>query len=163
EMECHASYTSKLNFTGFGSTQTMMAVSDIQSVCVNISHSWIRDLEITLVSPSGQQIILDKFLGRSGGEGFVGHPIDPTDCPTCTVEAGADYCWKPTATNMPMLLYANGGGSMMTYNGHSELPPGDYQASEPWTQLVGATLNGDWTIVVTDLWPIDYGKIHQWS
>jgi hypothetical protein len=94
---------------------------------------------------------------------FVGHPLDPVDCPECTAEAGADYCWKPVATNMPMLLYANTGGSMMTYNTHEELPPGDYQSSEPWTKLVGATLNGDWTIVVTDLWPIDYGKIHQWS
>jgi subtilisin-like proprotein convertase family protein len=52
---------------------------------------------------------------------------------------------------------------MTQYMGHEELPPGDYQSSDAWTKLIGAQLNGDWTIVVTDLWPIDYGKIHQWS
>ena len=26
-----------------------------------------------------------------------------------------------------------------------------------------ATLNGDWTISVTDLWPIDAGKLHDWT
>jgi len=164
EGECHASYTSKLNFTGFGSTQTLAAVSDIQSVCVNISHEWLRDMEISLQAPSGELIILDKFLGRTGGEIFLGHPSNTDgDCPECITEQGADYCWKPTATKMPMLLYANSGGAMTSFGSHSELPTGDYQASDPWTKLIGAHLNGDWTIVVTDLWPEDAGVIHQWS
>jgi hypothetical protein len=163
-MECHASYTSKLTFTGFGATQKMMAVSDIQSVCVNISHEWLRDMEIALRSPSGEVVTLDKFLGRTGGEIFLGHPLGTDiDCLNCTMEAGADYCWKPTATNMPMLPYVNNGGAMLSYLGHDELPPGDYQASDPWSNFIGATLNGDWTIVVTDLWPEDAGKIHSWS
>ncbi|MEP6865886.1 MAG: proprotein convertase P-domain-containing protein, partial [Deltaproteobacteria bacterium] len=63
----------------------------------------------------------------------------------------------------PMLDYVNANGTMMTYNGHPELPPGDYGSADPWTMLVGATLNGDWQIVVTDLWPVDAGVIHQWS
>jgi hypothetical protein len=164
ESECHASYTSTLTFSAFGSTQTLTQVSDIQSVCVNISHEWLRDMEISLQAPSGQLLVLDKFLGRNGGEVFLGEPLQTdSDCPTCTVEHGADYCWRPTATNMPMLIYANSGGTMINYGGHNELPPGDYQASEAWTQLVGATLNGDWKIVVTDLWPVDAGVIHQWS
>ena len=164
EAECHASYTSKLNFTGFGTTQKLTQISDIQSVCVNISHEWLRDMEISLVAPSGEILIMDKFLGRSGGEIFLGHPSNTDgDCPTCTTEQGADYCWKPTATNMPMLPYANANGAMTSYGGHSELPPGDYQAADPWTNLVGAKLNGDWTIVVTDLWPEDAGVIHEWS
>src|SRR5262252_7799978 len=76
ESECHASYTSKLNFTGFMQGQTMTAVSNIQSVCVNIEHSWLRDLEIQLKSPSGQILQLCKFEGRTGGEIFLGIPND---------------------------------------------------------------------------------------
>src|SRR5258706_7923011 len=63
EMECHGSYTSKLNFTGFGSTQKLMQGSDTQAVCVNLSHSWIRDLQISLRAPSRELLIMDKFPG----------------------------------------------------------------------------------------------------
>ena len=34
---------------------------------------------------------------------------------------------------------------MLSYGSYSELPPGDYQASDPWTNLVGAPLNGNWS------------------
>ena len=162
EAECHASYVSKLHYGGFGSTQTLTAASNILSVCVNISHEWSRDVEISLQAPSGQLIRLQKFLGRSGGEIYLGHPTD-SDGDGSGTEAGADYCWKPTATKPPMLDYVNGGGAMLDYMTHPELPPGDYASADPWTGLVGATLNGDWQIVVTDLWPIDAGVIHQWS
>ncbi|MEO8840020.1 MAG: hypothetical protein ABI704_00525 [Kofleriaceae bacterium] len=163
ESECHASYVSTLHFGGFGSTQLLTAPSNIVSVCVNISHEWSRDVEISLQAPSGQLIRLQKFLGRMGGEIYLGHPAD-TDGDGTGTEQGADYCWKPTATNPPMLDYVNNNsGVMMTYDGHPELPPGDYASADPWTMLVGATLNGNWQIVVTDLWPIDAGVIHQWS
>jgi len=164
EGECHASYTSKLTFTGFGATQTMTAISNIQSVCVNVSHEWLRDLEIALRAPSGQVVILDKFLGRTGGEVFLGHPTNTDgDCSACSPEQGFDYCWKPMAANMAMLPYANASQPMTSWAGHTVLPAGDYQSSDSFAQLIGATLNGDWTIVVTDLWPIDAGVIHEWS
>ncbi len=164
ENECHASYTSKLHFMGFGSTQTMMQVSDIISVCANMSHEWVRDMEISLQAPSGQLIRMQKFLGRTGGEIFLGHPDETDGDSQNWTEQGYDYCWKPTATNKPMLDYANTGGTMEILDAsHKVLPAGDYQSSDPWTMLVGATLNGDWTIIVTDLWPEDAGVIHQWS
>jgi hypothetical protein len=166
--QCRQSYTSKLHFTAFGPTQTMTMVSDIQSVCVNMSHEWIRDLEIDLVSPSGQKIALDKFEGQQCTSGvcevYLGNPLNTdSDCAACTTEMGMDYCWKPTATNAAILAYADSSGTMQTWNSHSVLPPGDYGASDPWTNLVGSTLNGDWTIAVTDLWPIDAGKLHSWT
>jgi len=170
-MECRESYTSKLHFNGFSQGQQLMAISDIQSVCVNMSHEWIRDLEIDLLSPSGQKIALDKFEGQTCGSGansicevFLGHPTDTDgDCTGCAPEMGFDYCWKPGATNMPIIDYANAGNTMMSWNSIDVLPPGDYPASDPFSNLIGATLNGDWTISVTDLWEIDAGKIHSWT
>jgi hypothetical protein len=166
--ECRASYRSSLHFMGFGQGQAVMAVSDIQSVCVNMSHEWIRDLEIDLLAPSGQKLALDKFLGQNCTSGvcevFLGHPLNTDgDCPGCTQEMGMDYCWKPTATNPPILDYANAGSTMDNWNGMDVLPAGDYKASDDFSTLIGATLNGDWTISVTDLWPIDAGKIHSWT
>jgi hypothetical protein len=167
-MECRASYQSSLHFMGFSQGQTVMAVSDIQSVCVNMSHEWIRDLEIDLISPSGQKIALDKFQGQDCAMGicevFLGHPLDTdSDCTGCTAEMGMDYCWKPTATNPPILDYANQSLTMDNWMGVDVLPSGDYQASDNFANLIGATLNGDWTISVTDLWPVDAGKIHSWT
>jgi hypothetical protein len=68
-----------------------------------------------------------------------------------------------------MLDYANGGGAMdsatsCTGFGDVEMmPPGDYAAADDWNALIGAPLNGDWTLSVTDLWPIDNGYIFEWS
>jgi hypothetical protein len=166
--ECRESYRSSLHFMGFGQGQTMMSVSDIQSVCVNMSHEWIRDLQIDLIAPSGQKLALDKFLGQDCPSGpcevYLGHPLNTDgDCPACTQEMGMDYCWKPTATNPPILDYANSSMTMDMWNSVAVMPAGDYKASDAFTTLVGATLNGDWTISVTDLWPIDAGKIHSWT
>lgn len=168
-LECRQSYVSKLHFDGFGANQTISAVSDIQSVCVNISHEYLRDLEIDLIAPDGKVLALQKFRGQSAPSGpaevFLGHPIGTDiDCSGCTTEKPYDYCWKPTAANKAWIDYANASGSMETYlGGHSVLPAGDYSAADAWSNLFGAPLNGDWQISVTDLWPMDAGKLHQWS
>jgi hypothetical protein len=166
--ECRESYRSAVHFMGFSQGQTLMAVSDIQSVCVTMSHEWIRDLQIDLIAPSGQKIALDKFLGQDCPSGpcevFLGHPLDTDgDCPLCHPEEGRKYCWTPTATKPPILDYANQNGMMNKWHTIDVMPPGDYQAAENFANLIGATLNGDWTISVTDLWPIDAGKIHNWT
>ena len=162
-MECRQSYTSALHFDGFGQTQTFQAVSNIQKVCINMEHSWMRDLEIDLVAPDGKKVALQAFAGQSGGEIYLGQANDSDTASMPVPGVGADYCFTPTATNPPTIMYANAGSSMLDFNGHSELPPGDYQASDPWTNLVGAPLNGDWSLAVTDLWPIDNGYIFSWS
>jgi hypothetical protein len=167
-MECHGSYTSKLHFDGFAQNQTFQAVSNIQSVCVTIEHTWARDMEISLRAPSGQLVRLSKFKGRTGGELYLGMANDCDDAANPVPGVGADYCWKPTATTPPMLDFADNGGTMNQVancfgSTSEEIPPGDYQASDPWTTLIGATLNGDWEIVVTDLWPEDNGYIFKWS
>ncbi len=166
--ECRAPYTSKLNFTSFGPTQTFTAVSNIQSVCVTMEHSWMRDLEIDLRSPSGQLVALEKFGGQTGSEVYLGKANDCDDDDNPVPGVGADYCWKPTATNPNMLTFANTKplATVQTCNAGitaQELPPGDYSAADPWTNLMGATLNGDWELVVVDLWPIDNGYIFKWS
>ena len=167
DKECRESYIAKLHYMSFGATQTFMP-GNLQSVCVNMEHSWMRDLRIDLVAPSGQIIQLQKMLGQSGGEIYLGMANDCDSDASPVPGTGAMYCWTPTATKPAMLDYANGGGSMNSVancNGGSsqELPPDNYSAADPWTNLVGATLNGDWELRVTDLWPIDNGYIFSWS
>ena len=166
-MECRESYRSTLSFVGFGPA-TFDAVGDITSLCVVMEHSWLRDLEITLESPSGQQVRLQRFLGQEGAEIYLGEANDCDDDGAPSPGTGARYCWSPGAPNDPMLEYANAGGGLTStpsclFGDADMMPPGDYLAADDWSNLIGSPLNGDWTLVVTDLWPIDNGYIFEWS
>lgn len=178
--ECHAAYTSKLHFDGFAANQTFAAVSNIQKVCVNMEHSWFRDLEIRLIAPDGKEVELAKMPGRDVvEETYLGQANDCDSDAAPVPGTGADYCWTPTATNPSMITYINSGAQMATaqclctgsgpndgcFPGDmpSELPPGNYGIDGQWTTLVGAPLNGDWEIQVTDAWAIDNGYIFSWS
>jgi hypothetical protein len=170
--ECRQSYTSTLHFVGFPSTGMFTDPSNIVSVCVSMEHSWMRDLNMELHAPDGKTVRLQAFAGQTGGEVFLGQANDCDDASTPVPGTGADYCWTPTATNAPDIDYANSGGAMTSFttsdcfggtSTHQELPAGNFKASDPWTNLVGAPLNGDWELVVTDLWPIDNGYLFSWS
>jgi hypothetical protein len=176
--ECRQSYTSTVHFNGFSQGQTLMQVSDIVSVCVNMSHEFLRDLEIDIVAPSGQKLALNKFEGQQCTTGdcevFLGNPaITDSDHTAGGPEMGYQYCWTQTATKPPMVKYADMGGALQNWGDCTAggvTPPDcgvlkadNYKTSDPWQQLVGATLNGDWAFQVTDLWPIDAGKLHSWT
>ena len=166
-MECRESYRSTLTFIGFGPAR-FDSVSDITSLCVVMEHSWLRDLEITLEAPSGAQVRLQRFLGQEGDEIYLGQANDCDDDGTPSPGTGQRYCWTPTASRAAMLDYANGGGALDTapsclFGDIDMMPPGDYSAAEPWMNLLGTPMNGDWTLSVTDLWPLDNGYIFEWS
>lgn len=166
ENECHDSYTSTLNVIGFGPNQVFDDVSIIESVCASMEHSFLRDVEIRLIAPGGQIVRLQKFLGRTGGEVYLG---EANDCDESGPVAGTGemYCWKPMATTQTMLDYANSSAlaSAPSCSGGtaSQLPPGDYAAADPWTLFMGSPLNGEWKFVVTDLWPLDNGFLFDWT
>ncbi len=160
-------YTNNLHFAGFGANQTFTQSSNIQKVCVTMEHSWIRDLQIELHAPdfatNGKKAVLSLQLGNTGSEVYLGMANDADSANNPVPGVGAEYCWSPTATNPPMLDYANMGMTMLDQGGHEELPPGDYKASGGFDTLIGAPLNGDWTIFVQDKWAADNGYIFQWS
>ncbi len=147
-------FTSALNFTGFTAGQTLPDITKLLGVCVTMEHSWIRDLQMEVSCPTGQNVILNMFLGQTGGQVFLGVPND-NDGVNPIPGTGYDYCWSPTAANLPMLDYAN---SMNV----GTLPAGDYRSSSPMDVLVGCVLNGNWNIRVTDRWPSDNGFIFKW-
>lgn len=149
------SYISTINITGFTDGQFLEQATDFLGICVNMEHSWLRDLQIEMTCPSNVTVVLQMFLGQTGSEVYMGQPNDSDDV-TPVPGVGADYCWTPTATNLPMLEYVN-----MT--GVHDLPPGDYQSVTPFNALEGCMLNGNWSIKVTDLWGIDNGYIFSWG
>ena len=150
-----AGFENSINFTGFSQGQTLNDVSKLLGVCVNMEHSWMRDLVIYAQCPNGTRVMLSDFVGHTGGEVFVGQPND-FDEGAPVPGVGWDYCWTPTAVNQPWIPYADA-------TGVGQLPAGDYQSSQPLSAFVGCPLNGNWTIRVEDRWGIDNGFIFQWS
>lgn len=154
-------YETSITISGFGDGAVLDDVTKFLGVCVKMEHSWIRDLQIELETPSGTVIVLNEFLGRDGGEVYLGEP-DDSDDENPNPGVGYDYCWTPTASNPPMLDYcnANFGSSGM---GADTLPSDTYQASSGFDDMVGTQLNGTWTLRCIDDWAMDNGYIFYWN
>tara|TARA_R110002096_G_scaffold436021_1_gene665161 strand:- start:10143 stop:10991 length:849 start_codon:yes stop_codon:yes gene_type:complete len=157
------SYETAVTITGFDNGQTLLSEDGFVSACVTMEHSWLRDLQIEMICPSGELVVLQQFLGTEGDEIFMGVPNEDDEdifggggeAPVPGV--GSQYCWTANAVNEPMLEWANNN------TGAGTLPAGDYKPSSSYNALVGCTLNGDWTIRATDDWTIDNGYIFDWT
>jgi hypothetical protein len=162
--ECHASYTSTLKFIGFMPGAVLADPTKLINVCVDIEHSWLRDLQIELITPPDAMnvkhvVVLDKWHDRTTfQEIFLGMANDNDTAANPVPGVGAKYCWTATATT-PM-IDANGAAGPLTGN---ELVPGDYKSMSPWSSMLNVPLNGDWTMRVTDLWGEDNGFMFKWS
>ncbi|MFT3695520.1 MAG: hypothetical protein QM831_20460 [Kofleriaceae bacterium] len=155
--ECHASYTSTLNFVGFPTGAVLTDTSKLLSVCAKLEHSYDHDLQIELMAPSGQIVALQKFVGRVGPKIFLGVPVDDDD-DMPQVGVGYEYCWTADGTATADLYdSATGAGAYPT------VPAGSYTSMVPFSTLQGATLNGNWTFRVTDLYAIDNGHLFEWT
>lgn len=140
----------------FGSSIT--AASQITSVCIDMEHSYLGDLEIRLVSPNGQSIILKAFNGVGGGGGgtYLGCPLDD---PAVGPGTGRTYCFTPTATT----FLVNGTTSTCGTPVNASINAGNYMPVQPFTNLIGSSLNGNWSLIVTDNLGIDNGYIFSWG
>ena len=149
------SYETSISFLNFRPGQVLTDINDLTNICVTMEHSWMRDLQIELICPDGTTIILHDHPGQTGGQVYLGQPVDG-DGTNPTPGIGATYCWTPNAPNPTWIEYAN-------TNAATTLPEGDYSSFDPMTNLLGCPLNGEWTIRVTDLWSVDNGFIFSWG
>ncbi|RYM32374.1 hypothetical protein ERX46_13915 [Brumimicrobium glaciale] len=142
------SIVNSVNLECFITGQTFTNISELGSICVNMNHSTIGDLEIGIECPSGQSVILKEFLGGSTSN------LGVTYAPGYPQGIGFNYCWTPNAT---------GGTWASNTNGTSILPSGVYESDNPMSALVGCDLNGLWTFTITDNTTIDNGHFFDWS
>lgn len=165
-----AVFATSIGFTDFSPGQALTNINDLLGICVNMEHSWLHDLEVSITCPSGQSAILHNFISPpttgGAGETRLGIPNDPdpagspnainTPWGVIVPGVGWDYCWTPTATRGTWRQFA-------TNNNPGTLPTGDYNSFQPLTNLLGCPLNGEWTLTVIDRWGADNGFIFNWS
>ncbi|MCA0133833.1 PKD domain-containing protein, partial [Winogradskyella alexanderae] len=150
-----ATYESELDLDCFLGQQ-ITDPTQLESICIVMEHTYIGDLEIIVISPSGQQVTLHN---QTGGGTFVGNPIisDGTG-----PGEGWEYCFSMDGTQ---ILSAGptipGGtptpGNSVDPNAGPFLPIGDF------ADFVGSDINGQWTLFIEDHLNIDDGTIFTWS
>lgn len=152
-----AVYETSVNLTSFSPGQVLTDINDLTSICVNMEHSWMHDLDVLLRCPDGTTVILQnqEFIGNLV---FLGQPYELDDFTNPNPPlpgVGWDYCWTASA--------------QYTWTEYTQtfdpptLPSGDYASFDPLDNLVGCPLNGEWTLIVQDQWASDNGWVFEWS
>lgn len=146
-------FQSNLEFNFFEPDAVLESCDDLLDIVVNMEHSYMGDLEITIACPNGTTVTLVPFGTDSGGGTYLGEPID--NDADLTEGVGYTYFWDPDATNGTWGQNAQGFAE--------SLPEGSYEAHEDLCALVGCPLNGNWTLNITDNLGSDNGYIFFWG
>ncbi len=164
-------YTSTIDISGFDAGQTLDELSQLQQICANLEHSFIGDLSIRVISPTGESVILKQY-GTGGGTTNLGEPVatGPVDHDNSDITPGVgyDYCFNhdPNYGTMAQesgvydYTYTTTTGSVQS---DFYLPAGAYTSFEPLSNLLGSHLNGTWVLEVTDNLALDNGYIFSWN
>jgi len=156
------SYSSSLDFDFFEAGATLTDCADLQSIYVNMEHSYMGDLGLTISCPNGTVVDLVLWGTNGGGGTFLGQALDDA---SNTPGVGWDYYWAPDATNGTWGASVTAGltTAVTTPTNGTALSPGTYAAQGNLCDLVGCPLNGSWTFSVTDNLAIDNGYIFEWG
>lgn len=160
-----ASYQTSITQTQFNSGQTITNANQVASICINLEHSYLGDLEIVLSCPNGNSVTLKPYPG--GSNCFLGEPCDNNT----SVQGNCyEYCFTETSPTYNTMLnevgnwqysYTDNAGA--TYTNHDYLPAGTYLPEQSYSNFIGCPLNGNWTITITDHMSIDDGYLCDWS
>ena len=150
------SYKSCITVECFNDSKILESVSDIRKICVEIEHSYLGDLEIALISPSGDRIVLKAYAPFGGGGGFyLGGPKDYGVSPG----EGAVYCFTLDAEE----LLINGDLTLAGDPESNSIISGDYLPVDSFDTLIGSSLNGEWCLEIIDNLLFDNGYIFGWT
>lgn len=147
-------YTTDLSIGNFLLGQEVTSASDIESICINIEHSYLGDLAFSLTCPNGTTVTLSN--NNVGPGVFLGAPLDD---PATTPGVGWDYCFNEFSGLGTMEDYVNNNG----LSGGDTLPAGTYMSYDPLSNLIGCPLNGTWTLSILDDQLADDGYIFGWG
>ncbi|HRD52720.1 MAG TPA: PKD domain-containing protein [Flavobacteriales bacterium] len=157
-------FTSQLTYTAFPPGSTLTSISDLWGVCVDMEHSFMGDLVISITCPSGQSTILHQ---QGGGGTYIGAANDLDNAANPSPGTCWNYCWSPTATLGTFAQCAAFGATPNVMPGgtpqNNALVPGTYSSVQSLGNLVGCPLNGTWTFSVSDLWAADNGFLCSWN
>lgn len=165
-------YTSNIFISQFAQGQTLTNINDLKGIFMNMEHSYLGDLNISITAPNGVTVNLKSYPG--GSSCFLGEPVDePTGTSTTSplfsiAGKGYTYSFNSTPTHGTMVAestnfsYSFIDNSGVAQNNKKYLPSGSYASSASLNALVGTPLNGTWTLQIKDNLAIDNGFLFNW-
>jgi gliding motility-associated-like protein len=166
-------YSTVITMNQFPDDAVFTSAEDLQSICVNMEHSYLGDLEMWLTCPNGTQVVLINSYspgaipgGFNGGGTFLG---DANDQGNGTPGIGFDYCFSTVNATFGTMGQEFAAGNTIPVNsfappaGNSMNPNGIYLPETNFSALAGCPLNGNWTLFVRDNIGIDDGYIFEWG
>lgn len=167
----NTNYVTSITITDFEEGQVVTDLSDIISICVNMEHSYLGDLEMAITCPNGTTVVLFDANGGgifpggcNGGGTFLGDANDSG--PNGVPGIGLDYCFATTATWGTICQELAAGNTIPVSSfppGGNAMAPGTYQPMGNFNNLIGCPLNGDWTLTIRDNLFVDDGWVFNWS
>lgn len=172
-------YSSSVNFTVFPANATITSATDILAVRLNIEHSFIGDINISLVCPTGRSTLLMPDHNGASNSAHFGLMYEPDN--GCLPQnnpqgVGWNYCWSenPTFAQLSGYCYNNGNvhnqivdSSFVArgYPGQQGFVQGRkyYAPQQSFNTLIGCPLNGLWKIQICDTWGSDNGYVFGWE
>ncbi len=165
-------YFTDVVFDVFTPGASITSEEDILSVCVNMEHTYIGDLSMELICPSGKTVQLKTQAGGGRYFGSPGCMPTPHTCDNgakkCNAASnpageGWNYCWSEYYPNRGDINNGPVVGNNQIDSTDSEGLEGFYQPANSFQGLIGCPLNGLWTIKITDHLGIDNGYIFDWT
>lgn len=175
-------FTSSVNINNFPSNAAITSASDILSVRLNIEHSYIGDINISLICPDNRSVLLMPDHNGNNARYFgIYHEPDGSSCDASDNVPGIgwNYCWSENSDYAQINGYCydthNIGNYVSGTVDSSRLAigyPGQlgfvqgqkyYTPSQSFNDLIGCPLNGLWQIQVCDTWEMDNGYVFDWD
>jgi len=116
--------------------------NSLNSVNLNLVHSFLGDLAMFLECPNGQRM---QLVEQDGGGINLGEPPD----------VGFWYTFAPNA-DMTLHDYVN---TLSV----GTVSAGEFLPYESFENLVGCPINGEWKILIYDQWSADTGYLNSWQ
>lgn len=117
-------------------------IVDVRVQNLDLTHSWIGDVQVSLATPAGTSVRLFDRPGVPGDQfGCEGQDVEVSfsDNATSTAEQLENTCNEQPAIQ------------------------GNYRPLDPFTLLVGEPATGTWKLTVEDFAQEDGGLLHSWN
>ena len=136
-------------------------ISQLGDICLEIEHSYMGDLVLTVSCPNGQSVILHQ---QGGGGTFLGDANDGDGNGVIVPGTCFQYCFGGTPVFGTLAGSAPGGTTqnVVPVAQGTAIAPGRYASIEPLEQLLGCPFNGTWTFSSADLFGADNGFLCGW-
>lgn len=153
------SWVNSVDYGGYFPDGSVVTSGCYPTVCFEIDHSYVGDLTIELVAPTGEVLLL---WNRQGGDVNFGDCTPPLD--DGAAGCGRTYCWVDGgAATIPVDAGTACGGCPTGETGNFAVAGTYAPFGGNFNTLDGADLNGSWSLRVTDNLNLDDGTLHGWS